>query len=177
MTDKTTTKKQILEKKLALRQKLWPKITEGDLWNHRRTDGFVSIPRVMPLLLHIMDDLAKRPVSTTYLDLWCRKWPEGFLTMNRPQKEYAFFAGFCGQRGEQTWRERMKELAKLGFIQVESGSNGEFSYVLIVNPIRVVENHMQKKTTGLRRDYVNSLIERSSQVKARNLDEESQKSA
>jgi hypothetical protein len=100
MTDSKTNKKQILEKKLALRKKLWPELREEDLWSHRRKDGFLPIPRVMPLVLRIMDDLADRPVSSTYLDLWCRKWDEQFLVMSKPQKEYAFFAGFSGQRGE-----------------------------------------------------------------------------
>lgn len=170
MTDAKTNKKQILEKKLALRQKLWPEVREEDLWSHRRKDGFIAIPRVMPLVLQIMDDLADRPVSTTYLDLWCRKWPEGFLIMNKPTKEYAFFAGFSGQRGEQTWRERMRQLVKFGFIKAEKGPHGELSYVLILNPIGVIESLAQKKTSGLRKDYVNTLFERSGQVRAPDLD-------
>jgi hypothetical protein len=171
MTDVKRNKKQILEKQVALRAKLWPNIAEEDLWSHRRKDGFTPIPRVMPLVLQIMDDLATRPVSSTYLDLWCRKWDEQFVTLNRQPREYAFFAGFSGQRGEQTWRERMRELAELGFIRAERGPHGDFSYVLIVNPIRVIEGHVQKKTPGLRKEYVNALLERANQVKARVLDD------
>jgi hypothetical protein len=125
----------------------------------------------MPLVMHIMDDLAGRPVSSTYLDLWCRKWDEQFLVMNKPQKEYAFFAGFSGQRAEQTWKERMRQLVKLGFIRAEGGPHGELSYILIVDPIKVIEHHAQKKTPGLRKEYVNTLFERASQVKAPDLDE------
>ena len=170
MTETKTNKKQILEKKLALRRKLWPDLKEDELWSHRRKHGFLAIPRVMPLVLRIMDDLADRPVSTTYLDLWCRKWPEGFLVMSRPQKEYAFFAGFSGQRAEQTWKERMRQLVKLGFIRAEGGPHGELSYVLIVDPIKVIDGHVQRKTAGLRKDYVNTLFERASQVEAPDLD-------
>ena len=130
MTEKISHKKQILEKKLALRNKLWPEISDDDLWTHRRKDGFIPIPRVMPLVLQIMDDLATKPVASTYLDLWCRKFEEQFVTLNRPLKEYAFYAGFPGQRGEQTWKERARQLAKLGFIKVEPGAHGEFSYIL-----------------------------------------------
>src|SRR5689334_4077690 len=103
MTEQKSTKKHVLEKRLALRKQLWPEITEDDLWTHRRKDGFIPVPRTMPLILKIMNDLARRPVSSTYLDLWCRKFDEQFLTLNRPMKSYAFFAGFAGQRGEQTW--------------------------------------------------------------------------
>jgi hypothetical protein len=103
----------------------------------------------MPLVLQIMDDLAGRPVSSTYLDLWCRKWDEQFLIMNKPPKEYAFFAGFSGQRGEQTWKERMRQLVKLGFIEAEAGPHGDLSYVLIVNPMKIIEGHVEKKTRPL----------------------------
>lgn len=164
-------KKAILEKRLELRKKLWPSIKDDDLWSHRGKDGFIPIPRVMPLLLQIMDDLSERPVSSTYLDLWCRKWDEQFVTINHPPKEYAFYAGFGGQRGEQTWRERMRELAHLGFIKAEKGPYGDLSYILIMNPIRVVDDHAKKKTPGLRQDYVNALLERTNQVKTRGLDE------
>src|SRR5690348_15574449 len=157
MTDKKSNKKQILEDRLNLRRKLWPKITDADLWLHRRKDGFIPIPRVMPLILQIMDDLATRPVSSTYLDLWCRKFDEQFLTLNRNPKEYAFYAGFPGQRGEQTWKERIRELAKLGFILTETGAYGEASYVLIVNPINVIEAHAKKNTPGLRKESLNTL--------------------
>ena len=91
--------------------------------------------------------------------------------MNKPTKEYAFFSGFCGQRGEQTWRARMRQLAMFGFIETEKGPHGELSYILIMNPIPVIESLAQKKTPGLRKDYVNTLFERSGQVMARNLDE------
>jgi hypothetical protein len=170
MADIKSSKKQILEKKLALRGQLWPDLKREELWSHLGKHGFIAIPRVMPLVLRIMDDLADRPVSSTYLDLWCRKWDEQFLVMSKPQKEYAFFAGFSGQRGEQTWKERMRQLVKLGFIKAERGPHGELSYVLIVDPIKVIEGHAQRKTPKLRKEYVNTLFERASQVKAPDLD-------
>jgi hypothetical protein len=170
MTDKKINRKQILEKKLLLRKQLWPEIKDDDLWAHRRRDGFVPIPRVMPLVLQMMDDLAIRPLASTYLDLWCRKFEEQFVTMNRPTREYAFYAGFSGQRGEQTWRERMRELAKLGFIKAEKGPYGEFSYILIVDPLKVIQQHANKRTPGLRKEYLNALLDRGNQVRAKDLD-------
>jgi hypothetical protein len=169
MTDKKTNRKQILEKKLALRKQLWPEIKENDLWNHKGRDGFTPIPRVMPLVLQIMDDLAGRPVASTYLDLWCRKWEEQFVTLNRPAREYAFYAGFPGQRGEQTWKERIRLLAEFGFIKVEKGAHGKFTYVLILNPLNTIQFHTEKGTPGLRKEYVNTLLDRGNEVKAKDL--------
>lgn len=166
---KQTNKKRIYEKQLALRNQFWPGVREEDLWSHRGRDGFIPIPRVMPLVLQIMDDLAARPVSPVYFDLWCRKFDEQFVTLSRPIKEYAFFSGFAGQRAEQTWKERMKVLDQLGFIKVKPGANGPYSYALILNPIKVIERHAKAKTPGLRQDYLNTLLDRSNQVKARDL--------
>jgi hypothetical protein len=168
MTAKSNNKK-ILEKKLELRKELWPDLKQDDLWHHHGKDGFIPIPRVLPLVFLIMDDLASRPVSTTYFDLWCRKYDEQFVTLNRPAKEYAFYAGFSGQRGEQTWRERIQELSKLGFIRTEAGAAGPFTYILILNPVKVILQHAAKKTAGLRKEYVNTLLDRSNQVKAKGL--------
>ena len=127
----------------------------------------MPIPRVMPLALQIMNDLATRPVATTYLDLWCRKYEEQFVTLNRPVKEYAFYAGFSGQRGEQTWKERVRQLAKLGFIKAEAGAHGEFSYILILNPLKVIQQHAEKKTPGLRKEYLNTLLDRARAFRCR----------
>lgn len=171
MTEKISHKRQILEKRLELRKQIWPTITDADLWTHRRKDGFIPIPRVMPLILQIMNDLASRPVASTYLDLWCRKFDEQFLTLNKNQREYAFYAGFSGQRGEQTWKERIRELAKLGFIMTEKGPYGEISYVLIVNPLIVITRHVEKGTPGLRKEYINALLDRGNQVKAKDLED------
>ncbi len=169
MTERKSNKKQILEDRLLLRKQLWPGITEDDLWTHKRRDGFIPIPRVMPLILQIMDDLSPRPVSSTYLDLWCRKFDEQFLTLNKNPKEYAFYAGFTGQRGEQTWKERLRQLAKLKFIRAEKGAYGDFSYVLIVNPLQVIQQHADKQTPGLRKECLNTLLDRGNQVKAKDL--------
>ena len=53
----------------------------------------------------------------------------------------AFEAGFTGQRAEITWRDRMKKLKELGFIDTMGGSSGPYHFVLIFNPYTVIENH------------------------------------
>jgi hypothetical protein len=167
-------KAKILQKQLKLRKQLWPDVKDEDLWYHRRKDGFIPIPRVMPLILKIMDHLGSRPLSWTYLDLWCRKWDEQFITVNRPLTEYAFYAGFAKQRGVQTWRERIRELEKLKFLRIEAGANGDISYILILNPLKVIEWHAEHKTTNLPKNYLNALRARSSQVEAKDLQKEEQ---
>src|ERR1700733_11826987 len=126
--------KKIERQKLALRASLWPKLKEDHLWMRKHSDGWLSIPRAMPLLMQIMDNLSKgKPVSSTYLDLWCRTYDDSFIVANK-SREMAFFSGFTGERAERTWASRIRILADLGFIEVAEGPNGAISYVLIYNP-------------------------------------------
>lgn len=104
------------------------------------SDGWVAMPRLMPLLMSIMDDLSDKgfPVSRTYLELWARLREEQFLTLNRPE-EMAFHAGFEGQRALRTWRDRVNRLADMGFIGLKSGPIGDLSYAVFYNPYHVVK--------------------------------------
>ena len=58
----------------------------------------------------------------------------------------------------------IRELERLGFIKVEPGPNGDISYVLILHPVTVIENHAKKKTPNLSKDYLNALRDRATQV-------------
>jgi hypothetical protein len=132
----------ILKRQLDTRQKLWPGIENDRLWYRRDRDGFASVPRTMPLMMNIMDDLSGKgfPVGQTYLEMWCRLFDECFLTLNRPE-ELAFHSGFFGQRAVRTWRERVRRLANLKFIDIKSGPMGELSYALFWNPYHVIREH------------------------------------
>lgn len=137
----------ILERQIAARKKLWPEVTPRMLWDRKASDGFVTVPRVMPLMMSIMDDLSGKgfPVGQTYFEMWCRLFDELFLTLNRPE-EMAFHAGFSGQRALRTWRDRVKRLADLGFIGLKEGPLGECSYAVFFNPYHVVKRHYLKGT-------------------------------
>lgn len=133
---------RMAERRLALREELWPDLNEKDLWLRKRgVKGFTTIPRTLPIFMRIMDELAcGKPVSSTYLDIWARSHDEGFAEVDKP-REAAFSAGFGGQRAEGTWAARMRLLEELGFISTISGPNGKYQYVLILNPYKVVKAH------------------------------------
>ena len=110
------------------------------LWS-MDNEGWVALPRLMPLMLSVMDDLSGKgfPVSRTYLELWSRiRIEESFLALNRPE-EMAFHAGFEGQRALRTWKDRMQRLADLGFIGVKPGPLGALSYAVIYNPYHIIK--------------------------------------
>jgi len=103
-------------------------------------EGWVALPRLMPLMMSIMDDMSGKgfTVGRTYLEMWARLREEQFLTLNRPE-EMAFHAGFEGQRALRTWKDRVQRLANLGFIVLQSGPIGDLSYAIFYNPYHVVK--------------------------------------
>lgn len=132
--------RSIQRRQLDARKKLWPDLSKDELWA-MDNDGWVALPRLMPLMMSIMDDLSGKgfPVSRTYLELWTRvRIEENFIALNRPE-EMAFHAGFEGQRALRTWKDRMHRLAELGFIGVKGGPLGDLSYAVIYNPYYVIK--------------------------------------
>lgn len=128
-----------MKRQIAVRAKLWPNVSDAMLWD-MDNEGWVALPRLMPLMMSIMDDLSGKgfPVSRTYLEMWARLREEQFLTLNRPE-EMAFHAGFEGQRALRTWKDRVQRLADLGFIGLVEGPLGDLSYAVFYNPYHVIK--------------------------------------
>lgn len=157
-------RKKIAKRQQELRTRLWPEVGPDWVWSRHTHDGFTTLPKGMPLILSIMDDMAKgQPVSTTYLDLWCRTFEESFVTLSKP-REMAFHAGFDGQRAERTWKQRLNILAELRFINLKEGPSGPASYALIYNPYKVIKWHYDEKHAGVRKDKFHALIERAIEI-------------
>ena len=140
--------KAIVEKQLAQRGLLWPG-AEPWLWHRKANKGFATIPKTMPLILRIMDDLSNgKPLSSTYLGLWCETWDNSMVNVSKHQ-EMAHGAGFSGQRAVYTWSARVQLLQALRFIDIKPGKSGSISHVLIWNPHRIIRLHHMEKTPGL----------------------------
>lgn len=160
----------ILARQLEARAKIWPDVTNLMLWDRNERDGFSTVPRTMPLIMNIMDGLSDKgfPVGQTYLELWCRLYDELFLTLNRPE-EMAFYAGFTGQRAVRTWKDRVKRLADLGFINLKSGPLGDMSYAIFFNPYHVIKRaYLEGK---VQEDKYRALVIRANEIGAFDLDD------
>ena len=168
-----TTRSQTAAKKrkVELREKFWPGVTDKHIWNRQTRDGFATIPRAMPQMLSIMNDLAEKgqPVGPSYLELWCRLGDEGYLNLNRPH-EMAAAAGFGGQRAIYTWRDRLSKLRELGFIEFKDGPTGEFSYGLFWNPYHVIRKHYEAHRVSDAKWQ--ALVFRAHEIGANDLDED-----
>ncbi len=137
--------RKITKQKLSIRQSVWPDLDQNVLWHWKKTDGWLNIPRAMPLILRIMDMVAPKgkPVSQTYLDLWCRTFDDSFVIASKP-REMAFYSGFTGERAERTWGIRICLLRDLGFIDIQAGVHGPINYVLVYNPYQIIIRHHQE---------------------------------
>ena len=163
-------KRKITDRQLKLRQRLWPDLDEKKLWSRKERVGFTTIPRTMPLIISIMDSLSKgKPLGSTYLELWCRAYDDYRVTLAK-QEELAFHSGFTGQRATTTWRDRMRVLADLGFIEIKPGPSGELSYALLLNPYHVVKKHRENKNLGITEAAYNALQQRAIDIGADDLD-------
>lgn len=134
----------IQQRRLDMRVKLW-KNAEDKIWTPK--SGWLIVPRAMPLILRIMDTISPKgkPVSQTYMDLWCRtREDDGFVIASNP-KEMAYYSGFSGERAESTWATRIRILADLGFIEFKEGTSGPIHYLLLHNPYKVIEALHKKK--------------------------------
>lgn len=153
--------------RLSLREELWPKINPEQVWSRKRATGFATIPRPLPVILVIMDSLSVgKPISTTYLDLWCRAFDESFVRLDKPH-EMAFASGFTTSRGPHVWAERLDILKKYGFIELAPGAQGSRGFALIYNPYLIIK---RLKSEGLVNDGMyNALLSAANAVGATDL--------
>lgn len=158
----------IAKKQLAIRELHWP-TADAYLWDRKAHKGFTTIPKTMPMILKIMDEMTKgAPVSSTYLTLWCNTWDNSFVVLNK-NGEMANASGFGGQRGEHTWLTRVKKLQELHFIDVKPGRSGPMGNAIIWNPHLVIRWHQGQGTPGLTAASYNALLEHALEIGAQDM--------
>ncbi len=157
-------KKTASQRRKAMRERLWPDVSDEQLWLRTQRAGFTTIPRTMTLIGRIMDDLSGKgfPISATYLTLWCWVFDEAFVEIRNP-KEFAYESGFGGSRAESVWKMRMRKIEELGFIRTKPGLAGDHQYVLLLNPIQVIEKKYEDKPKSI---AFNALLGRLVQIGA-----------
>ena len=89
------------------------------------------------------------------------------VTITNP-RELAFESGYSGQRAEYTWVRRMRTLGELNFIDSRPGPSGEFNYILIWNPYKVVATY--RKQGAIQDAKYNALYARALEIGENALD-------
>lgn len=165
------------EANLKLRAQLWPEVKDSELWRQedRSRKGFVWMPRAMPYFINLINDLSKKvgngksaPAGRSYLALWCRVRDGAFLKIDSDPVA-ALEAGYTGERNVTTWREHLRLLKELGFIDYKPGAAGPCQFVLLWNPYRVVKELYARG--WIQETAYTALLQRSLEIGATDLDE------
>lgn len=153
------------EKREELRELLWPE-SEQLLWTAKGTAGYTTVPRLMPLILHLIRLLSKKgDPSSVYFELWARAFGEGIVSIN-DESICAYAAGYEGTRAVRSWRERILRLKELGFIDVKPQGNREIAHVLIFNPLAVCAKLRAQPSSNVPDEWWTAFAHRASEIGA-----------
>lgn len=119
------------------RDTFWPDSKEV-IYNKREESGFCTIPRTIALVATLIRHMSKRDPSRVYWDLWTRQRDDGYVEIE-DQEEMAMISGLTGTRAIKSWREKLDELARLGFIRIQGKGNQKYKYILLLHPHDVVQ--------------------------------------
>ena len=136
-----------IEDAIATRKHHWPDVGDDKLWllSDRNKKGFTQLPRPLPILMNMIGDASKHvspkaiPAGRSYLVLWCRVFGEALVKIEN-EMVAASEAGYFGERSVSTWREHMRVLKELGFIDYKGGTAGPMQYILLLNPYKVAKD-------------------------------------
>ena len=123
----------------GLRDSLWGE-EAVNLWHRTTEDGYSTIPRTLPLVMTLIDELKGkgRDISRVYFDLWCRQMDDSFVEVN-DEESFAYSSGYSTPgRNVRSWRERIDMLRELGFVSIQPNGSRRNGYILLHHPHRVV---------------------------------------
>lgn len=97
--------------------------------------GWSAIPRTLSVILCALQEPELRGVldlSRVYVDLWTRAFDEGLIEIH-DEAEAAWGSGFAKGR-TRSWRERVRQLAEVGFIRVFSDAVHDIAAIGLIHP-------------------------------------------
>jgi len=133
--------KKAAQQRLDLREQLWPGESKN-LWHRSTEDGYSTVPRTLPLVMTLIDQLKDKgkDAARVYLDLWCRQMDDSLVVVS-DEASMAYSSGYVTPtRNIRSWRERIDLLRGLGFVSVQPKGSREYGYILLHHPHRVVQD-------------------------------------
>jgi hypothetical protein len=164
MTTSGRKSKSISSSETLLRDSLW-KDADERLWKHKQAGGFFTLPKTMPYIARLMDEAEKNtPISSTYIALWSFTWNnDGFVKLGKIL-DIVYAAGFRGERGIRTLKDRLKRLERLGFIEMRKTGGEQLGYVYIPNPHKVIIDAMRSDEPLFRQESYSTFIARALEI-------------
>jgi len=131
---------QDTKRKKMIRDSIWPDAEQ--LVFKAPSPGYCrAVPRIVPLVGVIANHVKGKKagsLSATYFDLWVRTDNDGFVEVI-DESDCAASAEFWKRKGVATWRDRIRELERLGLILVDRQHNtAKVQYVLVLEPVRIL---------------------------------------
>lgn len=153
------------QRREELRERLWPE-SANLIWSRKTNDGFITIPRLLPLVMRLIDSLSRKGApSVVYLDLWTRSFDQGIVTVV-DEETFAYSSGYSGTRAVRTWREHVQKLADLGFIKIKPQGNREIAHILILNPLQVCADLYRGKPHVVTDEWWTAFVHRAGEIGA-----------
>jgi hypothetical protein len=152
------------QKREKLREDLWPG-SRQEIWHRGDHKGFGTIPRLLPLVLHLIKKLSKKGnPADVYIQLWARNYDEGIVEIT-DEHAFAFEAGYDSTRALRTWREHIFKLEQLGFIKVKPAGLRDIAYILLLNPLEVCAR-LRKQGRSVPDEWWNAFLKRANDIGA-----------
>lgn len=147
-----------------LRDSLWPDLDKTLLWDSHSEEGYTPVPRTMPIIIKMIDDLTKgTPAGNTYFELWCRARAEMYVSLGAAGS-LATHSGYSGQRAVRQWQDRIDLLVELGFIRIKGGSAGKYSHAVVLNPHKTMRRLREAGHQGISTEKYDALVERANEI-------------
>ncbi|ANN57531.1 hypothetical protein A9174_12690 [Mesorhizobium loti NZP2037] len=147
-----------------LRDTLWPDLDRALLWDSHSEEGYTPVPRTMPIIIKIIDDLTKgTPAGNTYFELWCRARAEMYVSLGAAGS-LATHSGYSGQRAVRQWQDRIELLAELGLIRIKGGSAGKYAHAVVLNPHKIIRRLHEEGHEGILSERYDALVERANEI-------------
>ena len=113
---------------------------------HKNEKGFCTIPRTLPMIASLIQQISTvGDSSKVYIELWSRMFdPAGFVEIT-DEEQCANACGYMSStsRAIRSWRERIDELERLGFIRVAGWGTRKRAYILLLHPHQAVQQLRQ----------------------------------
>ena len=134
-------------KRRQLREREFGEDSWDRAWQATDEKGYWVAPRTLPILLRLAGEKALfggKNAARVYIELFSQNWGQAVVEI-RDEGAHAFRAGYTGDRGTRTWRERVKALQEASFIEVAPKANREIGYVFLRHPNRVLAQLREEK--------------------------------
>lgn len=145
---------------------------ENKIWRRKGAGGWAGMPKTLLLIAQLMGKVEKDSMlPLTMIGLWLATWDDGFVDV-QSEHQLALDCGFTQNQPNRRafeWRERVRKLEKLGFVETAPQDSVNINYILIKDPHRAISNlyagnglpkELEEAAKHLRNTSLRPLLER-----------------